>query len=572
MAKKRGCERQTPAEAKAKRQRLVEVRSTMPFASMTALAAIVTLASKETLPPAQRATITKGYNELVKTETPYGAIHQMVGFPTDGDGGLCIDLEIQHPQSMLWHAGRVSQTLSDLIKRSLAAKPCSYAEPWNAILYNDEISPGNQLAFKNSRKLQGIYWTLLEFGCTAHLQEESWFEVMIVRSVLCKGIYGGISGVIRTLVQTIFWGATHNLQRAGIHLDLHDGTAVHLFVRFGMLLADEAALHAIYGFAGASGLKSCPLCRNVYAVGNKRGIKERAGRVLHSCGDFSKVRLWTAEDLFKGLDALEREFGSRSKAAFEKLETAFGWKRHPGSCMADPAVREAMCPMQTLSFDWAHGIFVNGCFQKHAGLLLRFLHKKGPSFERLAEYCGRWKWPRRTSYQNGVKALTGSRAKASFKDKVLKTTASEGLGLLPVLAHFCLKGLCQHKNTRVRQHGRCLVLLWKIVRFILEANSPDHELKPYDLLLLVQEYMALFAVLYGITAMVPKFHWLLHYPGFLERWGSLPGCLALERKHRVPKSFADPINNTRNKMEVAVLRAVSARPRAEALRLVKNGG
>ena len=45
--------------------------------------------------------------------------------------------------------------------------------------------------------------------------------------------------------------------------------------------------------------------------------------------------------------------------------------------------------------------------------------------------------------------------------------------------------------------------------------------------------------------------------------GSLPGCLALERKHRVPKSFADPIKNTRNKMEITVLRAVSARHLSE---------
>ena len=39
--------------------------------------------------------------------------------------------------------------------------------------------------------------------------------------------------------------------------------------------------------------------------------------------------------------------------------------------------------------------------------------------------------------------------------------------------------------------------------------------------------------------MIPKFHWLLHYPGYLKRFGRLLSCWALERKHRAVKAYAN---------------------------------
>ena len=62
--------------------------------------------------------------------------------------------------------------------------------------------------------------------------------------------------------------------RSGINLQLSDGTALFIFVTFGMHIADEEALHANYQFMGSSGLKPCLLCQNVVNGKNKRGIIE----------------------------------------------------------------------------------------------------------------------------------------------------------------------------------------------------------------------------------------------------------------------------------------------------------
>ena len=46
------------------------------------------------------------------------------------------------------------------------------------------------------------------------------------------------------------------------------------------------------------------------------------------------------------------------------------------------------------------------------------------------------------------------------------------------------------------------------------------------------------------TQMHPKFHWLVHLPNHLDRFGCLPTCWVHERKHRMVKRYAGDICNT----------------------------
>ena len=45
--------------------------------------------------------------------------------------------------------------------------------------------------------------------------------------------------------------------------------------------------------------------------------------------------------------------------------------------------------------------------------------------------------------------------------------------------------------------------------------------------------------------MTGKFHWLLHWPAHLQKWGCLPACFIHERKHRVAKRYGSNVTNTR---------------------------
>ena len=51
----------------------------------------------------------------------------------------------------------------------------------------------------------------------------------------------------------LFFGPTHDLRTAGLSLQLPDGTRAHLWFELGPVIADEVALHQIYGCKGAGG-------------------------------------------------------------------------------------------------------------------------------------------------------------------------------------------------------------------------------------------------------------------------------------------------------------------------------
>ena len=84
--------------------------------------------------------------------------------------------------------------------------------------------------------------------------EECWFEPLVVKSTEVTNVEGGLSAVFGALLDTFWSDEGHDLGRAGIELDLADGSSLHLWARFEVLLADEAALHAAYACKGPQGL------------------------------------------------------------------------------------------------------------------------------------------------------------------------------------------------------------------------------------------------------------------------------------------------------------------------------
>lgn len=278
----------------AKRRRVGQLRASLPFISQEALAAISRENEAQPLPTCSRTDIRRARNEEVQTRTPYGTLHEVIDVPLN-DSDTPLRLELQNPFAMLWYAITVSPGFNELVKATLQRCPCTFSAPWNLILYNDEVSPGNQLAFKNLRKLQAIYWSILELG-PALSNEDVWFELVLIRSTVAKTIRAALSGLITSLIQFMFLDPSRNFQTSGVHATFDDGTSTTLFLKFGVTLADEGALHMIYESKGSSGLKCCAACSNVYDAHNQREIVESddpGGPVLHTCCRAAKLCLMT---------------------------------------------------------------------------------------------------------------------------------------------------------------------------------------------------------------------------------------------------------------------------------------
>ena len=73
----------------------------------------------------------------------------------------------------------------------------------------------------------------------------------------------------------------------------------------------------------------------------------------------------------------------------------------------------------------------------------------------------------------------------------------------------------------------------------------------------ISAYLGAYKALYGEANMQPKTHYMMHFLAFIRRWQFLPNCFVLERKHKIPKKFANQLLNTKTNWETYVLRDVT---------------
>ena len=160
---------------------LNKLRAKVPYVSQSALSSILAIAKEEQLPlDSRRVDIRAARDQLTSTLTPYGKIHTPVQLELLR--GRSVTLEMQHPLAMLWYMTRTSACFSAMVERTFDTRTPTVGCPWGMVLYNDEVTPGNQLRQKHPRKLEGFYWSVLEFGPPVLSDEEGWLEACTVLS------------------------------------------------------------------------------------------------------------------------------------------------------------------------------------------------------------------------------------------------------------------------------------------------------------------------------------------------------------------------------------------------------
>ena len=170
-----------------KHRRLLDFRARVPWISQSALASILRIAREEELPDCNSARdIRDARDSLAKTATPYGTLHQDLKI-----GSRCV--EMQSPHAMLYHCVKTSAALTNIMKETAARRPPSPEQPWRVIMYADEVAPGNQLAYKNTRKIWAVYWSFLDFGAAALSDEAS----DVPKLVMCS--LGGLTCVSKVI-------------------------------------------------------------------------------------------------------------------------------------------------------------------------------------------------------------------------------------------------------------------------------------------------------------------------------------------------------------------------------------
>ena len=153
----------------AKYAKLQSLRQRLPFISQSALAEVLKANQAQPLPDAaSRRTIGRARDFSAAQPTPYGQMHKQIALPRVTGEPLL--LEVQNPFATLWMACKHSAAFSGVVRR---AAPPSKDTPWRVVLYLDEVLPGNQLAYKSTRKLMACYWSVLDFGGAALAHEDA---------------------------------------------------------------------------------------------------------------------------------------------------------------------------------------------------------------------------------------------------------------------------------------------------------------------------------------------------------------------------------------------------------------
>ena len=108
-----------------------------------------------------------------------------------------------------------------------------------------------------------VYWTIAEI-LAGLSKEDFWFTSACVRTTTLAAAVGGLSQLLSEILYMTFPQAGGNLERTGMAVRLANGTTMRLFLKFKVLVADEAAIHAAWLCKGASGTKPCLKCIDIY--------------------------------------------------------------------------------------------------------------------------------------------------------------------------------------------------------------------------------------------------------------------------------------------------------------------
>jgi hypothetical protein len=107
---------------------------------------------------------------------------------------------------------------------------------------------------------------------------------------------------------------------------------------------------------------------------------------------------------------------------------------------------------------------------------------------------------------------------------VFKCQASEGRSLLPIIENWVRNVVMKGANASAQAHGRCFLSLVPIISLLEQVARGTCQ--PNDLLHSIQNHTRSFKELYGIDAMIKKFHYALHLPQF---WSAGVVCIIVGR-------------------------------------------
>ena len=513
----------------------------MPYVSSSSLSAILADLKEKGLPELhQRKHFLEATKEGLASCNRYGPlVQELPVVKLDGSLGhiLCTNV-------LSYLAGLYEQkgSYQELLKQTFAVDPCTIDHPWTMAVYGDEIIPGNVLG-RGERKCWAIYCSITNFKLPAPQNESSWIILATLRSSLVAELNGGTSQAWAAILKSIWCNKVCNPAH-GLLLPSSAGNLT-VYLSLGMVLQDGASHKYTWSAKGDSGWRYCMLCSN---VANKQKSQEKGDEAIGMDDEmvehklkYSQLQITTDTGLLESFSRLAEKEQTMSKKDFELWQMACGFTFAKHSLLADQTLIRAnlLAPASQYCHDWMHCTLSNGCLNIAMFGLLEAMPKT--IWTSLGSYIQQWVLPATWRMKHLPSLFTEKRLKKYKEAHKIAVQASKALALAQIFVYFvhsialpsgscigeCEAFLCMAKVVELLNTGQnwgltTTALLLEAIEAALEKSS--------------QVWPQL---------MSRKFHWLLHLPAELQRFGMLPACFSTERKHKLVTKYAAPIKNTK---------------------------
>ena len=496
---------------------------------------------------ASRHTIKRARDEQVMVETTHGPL--MAHMPLQlQDPPETRNVCYFSPAAILQHACSVSKSFESLVKSALQTTNPTPSKPMRICIYSDEVAPGNVLKHDNKRRVQCIYWTLMDIGPLALMDEDNWFLLAAVRSSVVSRLPGGMGQLMENMI-SCFFQADASFED-GLLVHTHDGPAL-VFAEINTKIGDEAALRSCFNTKGAAGSLCCMLCRNITAHGSELATHDKSRFfVASTCTDTTRFVPQSDQTVADAVAMIRANVGVGTKASFQKMQQALGINYAPLGVLFSHRLIGKISMVGSVMFDWMHVYMSSGIFGLEVGLLLGKLAQAGISNDFIHKQVQAYTWPRRLSSRGATGKSTFQKRTGSASSE-LKCTASEGLSIFRVFRSILWTTILQQADSDLIEAIRCFFALCQVIELLLAIprGGVDHNILRHHICL----HLNMFLAVYTAENWIPKCHYAFHLPDHLQSKGILLSCWTHERKHKQIKKFANELDNTSLKFEQNIM-------------------
>lgn len=475
---------------------------------------------------------------LVDIHTPYGRLLRTVRVRYK-DSEDYYKWTIADPRALIYCLCKHCPYLVNVLAK------CARADkPFNVILYTDETTPGNELAPELTKQVQCIYWSLAEFPKWLRSRDCGWFFFGVAKTLTQKQIAGGLGGLVKQVL-AVFFDPMLSFT-GGITLPSAGGPAFVFRAKLGSFIQDEKAYKFMWSVKGASGLKCCMECNNIFRcplhkLADDDYCKHVALALPHEFDQASDA------EFFQAWDHLAESKNEVAPEEFHRMQQVLGITYDADALAFDPLARQIGGVRSTM-WDWQHGkVGSGGMFQYVGNAFCLELEKTGTSLASLDAFTAEVKMPMngkinlpKKFFQKRVRRKPCSHWRAFAGDTI---TALRVLGL-----YVDAEGLVE-KQPALAKHCHCLQLELSILDLLMAPRDDPDKLER-----MMVEHHVLCLELYPFKMLKVKPHLMLHLPDQQRRFGFSQSCFPGERRHHITKLAASHSSGVDTKVVMSILR------------------